>query len=118
MNKDIKSQWVDALRSGKYTQGRGALRDKNDHFCCLGVLSELAAEAGVVEASQISKRNGWNYIDVTGPATYSYTQIIGAVAQWAGMDEVERVFCNQTLASDNDSGMSFDDIADKIEQEL
>lgn len=26
MNPEIKKQWVDALRSGKYLQGRGRLR--------------------------------------------------------------------------------------------
>ena len=41
MNKDIKKQWVDALRSGKYTQGFKFMRKDNGTFCALGVLCDL-----------------------------------------------------------------------------
>jgi len=42
MNKRIKTRWLKALRSGKYKQGRYALRTKSDNgFCCLGVLCDL-----------------------------------------------------------------------------
>lgn len=40
MNQDIKKLWVDALRSGKYQQAEGALRI-SDGYCCLGVLCEV-----------------------------------------------------------------------------
>jgi hypothetical protein len=36
----IVKQWVEALRSGQYEQGKGNL-NKNGKFCCLGVLCEL-----------------------------------------------------------------------------
>jgi len=42
MNKELVRQWVEALRSGKYKQGRLSLRDINDKFCCLGVLCDIA----------------------------------------------------------------------------
>ena len=29
------------MRSEKYKQGSGALRDANDQFCCLGVLADV-----------------------------------------------------------------------------
>lgn len=35
-----KQEWVDALRSGKYTQTRDELFNDNK-FCCLGVLQAL-----------------------------------------------------------------------------
>lgn len=41
MDPELKQKWVDALRSGKYKQGEGLLRDKNDHYCCLGVLADV-----------------------------------------------------------------------------
>ena len=34
-------EWVKALRSGEYQQGRGCLRSRDDKFCCLGVLCDL-----------------------------------------------------------------------------
>lgn len=38
LNPVFKSKWVDALRSGKYKQGNGALYDSNrGEYCCLGV---------------------------------------------------------------------------------
>jgi hypothetical protein len=40
MDLDEKKEWVDALRSGKYMQGRGQLR-RYDEFCCLGVFLDL-----------------------------------------------------------------------------
>lgn len=40
MEPALKAKWVDALRSGKYTQGHGYLL-KDSKFCCLGVLLEI-----------------------------------------------------------------------------
>lgn len=40
MKKDIKKQWVKALRSGKYKKAKGALNTGNG-YCCLGVLTDL-----------------------------------------------------------------------------
>jgi len=40
MKADLKAKWVEALRSGKYEQGRGALLN-DGKYCCLGVLCEV-----------------------------------------------------------------------------
>jgi len=52
MNPLVRAQWCAALRSGDYQQGEGQLRaadeDTGDYkYCCLGVLTDLAAKAGV-----------------------------------------------------------------------
>jgi len=43
MNTNLKliKEWIEALRSGKYTQGQGCLRSIDDRFCCLGVLCDI-----------------------------------------------------------------------------
>lgn len=44
MNKEIAERWRTALRSGKYRQGAGTLRQVTEGqvtFCCLGVLTNL-----------------------------------------------------------------------------
>jgi hypothetical protein len=48
MNKRLKTKWVKALRSGKYSQARGTLKNFNlvggekfTSYCCLGVLKEI-----------------------------------------------------------------------------
>jgi len=34
-------EWVKALRSGEYKQGQSYLRNRDNKFCCLGVLCDL-----------------------------------------------------------------------------
>ncbi len=54
LRPDIKERWLEALRSGKYEQGKGMLRtgrwdeeyeefvyDDEARFCCLGVLCDV-----------------------------------------------------------------------------
>ena len=38
MDTKIKAQWLAALRSGEYKQGKRFLHNKDHEFCCLGVL--------------------------------------------------------------------------------
>jgi hypothetical protein len=54
MKHQIKKRWVEALRSGKYKQGKDYLCRDGD-FCCLGVLCELAVEDGVIPEPAPSK---------------------------------------------------------------
>ncbi len=44
VDKKLKAKWVTALRSGKYTQGKGVLKDCNGSYCCLGVLCHVAGK--------------------------------------------------------------------------
>lgn len=44
MNKELIKEWVLALRSGKYTQGKTELRF-SDEYCCLGVLADICKES-------------------------------------------------------------------------
>lgn len=46
MNKDIRDRWVKVLRSGKYPQIRGRLRDDYEGRCCLGVLCDAGDFGG------------------------------------------------------------------------
>lgn len=43
---NLIEDWIKALRSGKYKQGTGYLC-KNDKYCCLGVLCEIAKQKGI-----------------------------------------------------------------------
>lgn len=46
MNKEqFFDQWLTALRSGEYRQGRAALKS-GDNFCCLGVACDVLAKRG------------------------------------------------------------------------
>jgi hypothetical protein len=61
MKPEIKKQWVDALRSGKYKQTRGALR--RDHhgtpgYCCIGVLCEVTKQGEWSQSGKSDRLQG------------------------------------------------------------
>lgn len=39
MDAKLKADWIAALRSGEYKQGRAALATADGKYCCLGVLA-------------------------------------------------------------------------------
>jgi len=41
MKIDLKQRWLEGLRSGRYAQGTISLKNKDDKYCCLGVLCDL-----------------------------------------------------------------------------
>lgn len=56
LKPEVKADWVAALRSDRFKQTTGYLCDGAGH-CCLGVLAELAVEAG---ATTKDIREGYN----------------------------------------------------------
>lgn len=114
MNQDIKSQWITALRSGNYTQGQGYLATETSEgrqHCCLGVLCELAVEAGVIKPGQVTEP----LVNFAGDIAY----LPEVVAEWAGMDRygIVREDSGELIvdvASMNDDNKSFEVIADAI----
>src|SRR5438093_3640406 len=125
MNQDVKRLWTDALRSGQYQQGTGALR-KNDRYCCLGVLCELAVNAKVVQSKQSDDNRYGEYY--YGRVGYWEGGILPPqVVNWAELDranpEVDytspsgRAY-RSGLAGVNDNLVPFNIIADLIEEQL
>lgn len=119
MDPKVKTKWLRALRSGKYKQGRSALRTPKDGFCCLGVLCDLHAKAtgGKWEKDELGR---YRYL---GEAELPPQ----AVAEWAGFpgkDVVPGLDPNPTvdgkqLAERNDDGRQrFTTIARLIEKYL
>ena len=101
MDAEIKRKWVEALRSGKYSQCRDALRKESD-YCCLGVLCDLQAPEEWRNEMGIFKHRYEQGIPdegIRGPARLKYDDA-------------------SDLAEMNDSGKSFAEIADYIEQNL
>lgn len=128
MNAKIAKKWVAALRSGEYQQCQSRLRNKTG-FCCLGVLCDLyrkEAGAGVGEWAphQMTiddgyKEDGYIWIDDDDQSTGMLT---GSVRDWAGMDRSDGGFRDPgpmaghiSLADMNDTGRSFEEIANIIE---
>lgn len=123
MDKNIKKLWVEALRSGKYKQGKNYLHrviDGENRFCCLGVLCKIADLA----AKEISANK----------YSYSYAGVESTSRLPTGFDaKVKLTFEEQTLLTGMNDGViqingtystdsvhrkSFLEIADWIEENL
>lgn len=113
MKRDVAKKWVKALRSGKYEQGRGYLRE-GDTWCCLGVLCDVLGMKG--------RTSG----DVYTFGKYSYENLPPKAVKLAGMcsnagipTDGARISLGHvpsfSLADANDRGVTFPKIADYIE---
>lgn len=118
MNEERKKEWVAALRSGDYKQGKHTLRHE-DSFCCLGVACDLAVKAGAV-----SYEVSFDWKTYLYGADKQSRILPKDVIEWLGLEEDDdphnpRVGDYPTgLAQLNDDGVSFEDIADAIEKNL
>lgn len=114
MNQEIKAKWTAALRSGEYKQGRGQLktRSPNDGYCCLGVLCDLYDK----ELWQTEEAvNGIVAITYLGSSSF----LPPLVRAWADIDNCGTFDEDgRTLSSENDSGATFAEIADIIDEYL
>jgi len=107
MKTEIKKKWVDALRSGDYTQGKEVLRSKDDEFCCLGVLCDIVDPSRWVFARGSADDDCYGYEGC-------YTILPIDIARGTGISDEHK----GTLIDMNDTGVPFSEIADYIEQEL
>lgn len=113
MNKKVAKQWVEALRSGKYKQGELFLCE-DEKYCCLGVLNELHPEldlaGGLVSSLYNYKRIGLDSSHglLSNSANCDFNSYSGIV---------NTSTFDLSLSMLNDSGYTFDEIADIIEIE-
>ncbi len=102
MKREIAMEWVEALRSGKYEQTTGQLREGNK-FCVLGVLCDIAPKSvgqwGGISGELFSGH------DMVPP---------GALLEWADITYSE----TDRFAQDNDDGRTFAQIADDLQKRL
>ena len=123
----IISTWLKALRGQlptKYKKVTGSLckvtkTGKVKGHCCLGVLSDLAAKAGIIDMPDFSGHDGFGY-DTSVPYDDNDIELSDTVVQWAGLNGTRGEFVNSrgtevSLAGYNDGGRTFKEIADIIE---
>jgi len=109
MNPEIKAKWVAALRSGEYAQAQGHLKDETG-YCCLGVLCVVSEQETGFGIAKNRKNHGDETI---GPT----------IRKWADLPISEGALViieseEESLATHNDSGKTFLQIADAIEEQL
>lgn len=129
-NREVITQWVAALRSGRYKQTTGKLHrtapvewagniTAPEGFCCLGVLCDLAAKAGVVE-----RYEHFGTVSYGGEPNL----LPAAVREWAGLPDNPHVnhviewpegdiedSTDPLSVLNDDHKYTFDKIADAIE---
>jgi hypothetical protein len=85
MNQEIAQKWAETLKSGAYQQGRGALRrQKEEQYCCLGVLCDMHAKAVGGEWTECKDDDAHLY-HTAGSTIGSINFLPGAVREWAGL---------------------------------
>ena len=124
MKPELKKQWVEALRSGKYEQGEKTLKTPDDKFCCLGVLCDIsglgkwvAVDGVLTYVSGRAKAAGYlgtRFAEIFGlPTTTGFYPRLPD-----GFREKHRLESfDYNLAGLNDAGVPFNVIADLIEKE-
>lgn len=117
MKPELKTKWIEALKSGKYKQAVGSLKVEHPMtgekaYCCLGVLCDI---------SGIEFKSKKSYYG--NPKTIQYT--LDEEYIWSGMippSDLNKLGLTDsvagTLAEKNDSGVPFTKIADYIEEHL
>lgn len=104
MHKELKTKWLNALRSGNYKQTTGVLIRDGISFCCIGVLCDVVEHVEVFDDYVFSGiTNTELEIDLDRGTLFA----IGLTRE-----EAERLMCM------NDEGSSFQDIADYIEENI
>lgn len=115
MNQKVKKEWLTALRSGEYQQCTRQLHNKKDgSYCCLGVLCELHRR---------EFDNLWIQTNETDTTLYylgNKNILPDEVVKWAGVRDGGLMSSSPVgqLIMANDSGKSFAEIADLIEENL
>lgn len=115
MKPAIKRAWIKALRSGKYKQGRGMLRTRENTFCCLGVLCDLRSRQLRRSPWKQNDHGYWSY-----GQRYNDAVLTPAVMRWAGLKSTDPVInAELSLSGYNDSRKyGFKQIARLIEKHL
>ena len=121
VNKEIKDEWVKALRSGEYKQARKSLR-KGNKYCCLGVLCDLSKKGKWTSDSKTPRDScgrlvkEYKYVPELGTVGYGF--LPQDIRAWAGMRSNSGHWSTEqkSLADMNDRGDSFKVIADVIEK--
>ena len=139
MRKEVMVKWVKALRSGKFKQGQGTLKQFNkkgqEQHCCLGVLCELYNETMKKNKKKMLSET---VCDNDRDFSYGYSRFGGKkedlpkeVKDWSGIKNSLGKFKTPTdiadkshwyddgeicLADLNDLGKKFKTIANIIEK--
>lgn len=122
MNADLKQQWIDALRSKQYKQGKKVLcqvdEKGKESFCCLGVLFDIAG--GEVGGEWSEPESVFKFSPLARKAIVKSSRSSDSSMLPNGFTKFSKLskYTQSELAEMNDNGWSFEKIADWIEKNL
>lgn len=92
MDPEIKDEWLMALRSGEYIQGRSRLKNYEGRYCCLGVLCVIHGRHQEQFVDFTQNADGvWVYSFEHEGQTYTTGVLPGPeVFKWAGIDHATK----------------------------
>lgn len=106
MLTEKQKKWIEALRSGKYKQGRGFLK-KDNCFCCLGVACEIFKEELNLEVTDDEYDCSNDYLPL------KVVKFLNLVSD-SGANVDPNIDMTLVMLND-DMGMSFEEIANELE---
>jgi hypothetical protein len=110
MNPELQARWVAALRSGSYKQGRGSLwRSDSNTYCCLGVLCDISGMGEWVSPNS-GAMMGYQFGN-----ELSQFSLVHPILDAVDLNFVE---VNELISLNDAGGLSFNEIADHIEDNL
>ncbi len=130
---EFRRNWIQALRSGKYLQGRGALKNRG-RYCCLGVACEVFGavfgkgndvityktltepSANALLPEMIAEKLGISPEGVFKIAmAEKFLSTLPATSKLKKLAEKYKGTIELELTTLNDEGVKFDEIADLLE---
>mgnify|MGYP000154896068 FL=1 len=125
LKPEVKALWTAALRSGEFKQGYQRLRT-GDAMCCLGVLCELhQRETGNAYALDWKEHGAYGGESLTPPSVvYKWALQVNSIEEighyglaFRGDDTQHPNILNghNLISGANDTGLTFNEIADAID---
>ena len=118
MQTELKTKWIEALRSGEYRQAQGILKDvSGSAYCCLGVLCEISGIGSFEDSEyclELTPEQQAEY-DYDEEMAYAEGELSLPMLDSFGLNSTQQ----STLIQMNDNDLSpFNEIADWIEKNL
>ena len=131
MNKRIAKKWAKVLRSGKYKQGRGLLKQNGEsgiEHCCLGVLCELYDEEMRKKHKRTLTKSAFgpdyntftfdNYDDVLPPIVQKWSEMKSDIGEYDSKTNGPYIRTLSLADLNDDEERSFKYIANVIEKNV